>query len=170
MVNPMKFQLRATLLASIAVLALTGCANALNTANESEFACDLATNNCPTPLEVYQATHSTPSSISNGRTPEAWKTGTKEGGRIKKSVSGEELSKDLTQISPSSQLLTALEPSAAPLRQSSQVMRIWVAPWVDSNDNLNWATHIYTEVTPKRWSYGEQEVRHQGMPAAFIPK
>jgi conjugal transfer pilus assembly protein TraV len=57
-----------------------------------------------------------------------------------------------------------------PLRQASQVMRIWVAPWVDSNDNLNWATYVYTEVTPKRWSFGEQEVRHQGMPAAFIPR
>ncbi len=170
MVKTMKFHTRTTLLVSFALLALTGCASALNTASESKFACDPATNDCPTPLEVYQATHSTPKSISNGRTPEEWKTGAKDGGQIKQNLSVDELAKDLTHIAPSAHLLTAAEPPAAPLRQASQVMRIWVAPWVDSNDNLNWATHIYTEVTPKRWSYGEQEVRHQGMPAAFIPR
>lgn len=155
--------------ASVCSLALTGCASALNTAGDSKFACD-NDSTCPTPLEVYQATHNTPKSISNGRTPEEWKTGAKEGGQIKMTDPGRELERDLTEIAPSSHLLTAAEPPALPMRQASQIMRIWVAPWVDSTDNLNWATYVYTEVTPKRWSYGEQEVRHQGMPAAFIPR
>ena len=160
----------AALVSLFAVVALTGCASALNTASESKFACDASTNNCPTPLEVYQATHNTPKAIRNGRTPDEWKTGAKDSGQIKQQDPTEELARDLTEIAPSSQLLTAAEPPARPIRQASQVMRIWVAPWVNSSDNLNWATHIYTEVTPKRWSYGEQEVRHQGMPAGFIPR
>lgn len=154
----------------VATVALTGCASALNTASESKFACGNNNNDCPTPLEVYHATHNSPKSIRNGRTPEEWKTGAKEGGKIRSVDPAEELARDLTELSPSSHLLTAAEPPALPVRQASQIMRIWVAPWVDSTDNLNWATYVYTEVTPKRWSYGEQEVRHQGMPAPFIPR
>lgn len=165
-----KFSRPTAFLASLSVLVLSGCASALNTASESKFACDASTNNCPTPLEVYQATHNTPKSIRNGRTPDEWKTGSKDDGKITQREPTEDLARDLTEIAPSSHLLTAAEPPALPIRQASQVMRIWVAPWVDNADNLNWATHIYTEVTPKRWSYGEQEVRHQGMPAAFIPR
>lgn len=156
--------------ASACAMVLTGCASALNTASESKFACDNNNSTCPTPLEVYQATHNAPKSIRNGRTPEEWKTGAKEGGEITKTDPVMELERDLTELAPSSHLLTAAEPPALPMRQASQIMRIWVAPWVDSTDNLNWATYVYTEVTPKRWSYGEQEVRHQGMPAAFIPR
>lgn len=157
--------------AAIAVVTtLTGCASALNTASESKFACDNNNTNCPTPLEVYRATHNTPKSIRDGRTPEEWKTGAKDGAPMRSFEPTEELARDLTTLAPSSQLLTAAEPPARPVREASQVMRIWVAPWVDNTDNLNWATYVYTEVTPKRWSYGEQEVRHQGMPAAFIPR
>ena len=156
--------------ASACAMALTGCASTLNTASESKFACDNNNSNCPTPLEVYQATHNSPKSIRNGRTPEEWKTGAKEGGQIGKTDPAIELERDLTVLAPSAHLLTAAEPPALPMRQASQILRIWVAPWVDSTDNLNWATYVYTEVTPKRWSYGEQEVRHQGMPAAFIPR
>ena len=151
------FQIKGTaaVFAATAVLVLSGCASTLNTAGDSEFACDGKTNNCPTPLEVYGATHNSPESVRNGRTPDQWKTGQSDAnGKIKSS----------------SKLLVAAEPPAMPIRQASQVMRIWVAPWVDGNDNLNWASYVYTEVTPKRWSFGEQEVRHQGMPAPFIPR
>lgn len=172
MVNQMKLISRIPLIGAAAavVFSLTGCASALNTASESKFACDNNNTSCPTPLEVYRATHNTPKAIRDGRTPEEWKTGAKDGGQLRSMESSEELARDLTTLAPSSHLLTAAEPPARPVREASQVMRIWVAPWVDSTDNLNWATYVYTEVTPKRWSYGEQEVRHQGMPAAFTPR
>lgn len=164
------FKRPVAIMAVFGVVALSGCASSLNTAGESKFACDASNNNCPTPLEVYQATHNSPAAIRNGRTPDEWKTGSKDSGQIKQLNPAEDLRRDLTSLAPSSQLLTAAEPPALPVRQASQVMRIWVAPWIDSNDNLNWSTYVYTEVTPKRWSYGEQEVRHQGMPASFIPR
>lgn len=167
------FQIKGTaaVFAATAVLVLSGCASTLNTAGDSEFACDGKTNNCPTPLEVYGATHNSPESVRNGRTPDQWKTGQSDAnGKIKSQKPTEDLRRDLTELAPSSKLLVAAEPPAMPIRQASQVMRIWVAPWVDGNDNLNWASYVYTEVTPKRWSFGEQEVRHQGMPAPFIPR
>lgn len=42
-----------------------------------------------------------------------------------------------------------------PIREQSRVMRIWIAPWVDSNGNLTMSTRVYTEIEPKRWSVGE---------------
>ncbi|MBF0779437.1 TraV family lipoprotein, partial [Streptococcus cuniculi] len=62
------------------------------------------------------------------------------------------------------------EPAARPLREAAQVMRIWISPWADAQDNLNWSSYVFTEITPKRWAFGEQEVRHQGMAPAFIPR
>jgi conjugal transfer pilus assembly protein TraV len=161
----------AALMAATAVSLLSGCASTLNTAGDSEFACDGKSRNCPTPLEVYGATHNSPEAVRNGRTPDQWKTGqSSSNGQIKAQKQTEDLRRDLTDLAPSSNLLVAAELPAMPIRQASQVMRIWVAPWVDGNDNLNWASYVYTEVTPKRWSFGEQEVRHQGMPAPFIPR
>ena len=53
---------------------------------------------------------------------------------------------------------------------ASQVMRIWIAPYIDQQDNLNWSGYVYSEVTPRRWAVGEQEVRHQGLPPQFLPR
>ena len=140
----------------LAVAALGGCASSLNTAGTSDFACDRS-KTCPTPLEVYSDTHSTPGSVMDGRTPESWKAG-----------DGKKVNKQLQALG--ADLLNRGEPGARPLREASQVMRIWVAPWVDGQDNLNWSGYVYTEVTPKRWSYGEQEVRHQSASPAFLPR
>lgn len=114
-------------------VALTGCASALNTASESKFACGNDNNDCPTPLEVYHATHNTPKSIRNGRTPEEWKTGAKDGGKIRSTEPNEELARDLTELAPSSHLLTAAEPPALPVRQASQVMRIGAVLYFNTN-------------------------------------
>ena len=156
-------------LTALACVVLSGCSSTLNTAGKSDFACD--TNGaCPTPLEVYQDTHATPRQVGNGRTPDSWKAGADKSGKLNSSKDAEELRLDLAMLAPSSQMLVAAEPPARPLREASQVMRIWIAPWIDTNDNLNWSGYVYTEVTPKRWSYGEQEVRHQGVPPSFIPR
>lgn len=40
-----------------------------------------------------------------------------------------------------------------PIRTPAVVMRIWVAPWIDSNDDLNAPGYVYTEIEPRRWIY-----------------
>ena len=149
----------------LAVAALGVCASSLNTAGTSDFACDRS-KTCPTPLEVYSDTHSTPGSVMDGRTPESWKAG--DGKKVNKQLQA--LRADLLNLGSEGEFNVAGEPGARPLREASQVMRIWVAPWVDGQDNLNWSGYVYTEVTPKRWSYGEQEVRHQSASPAFLPR
>ena len=159
-------------LAAASCFAVVGCANTFNTGETSDFACD-RNRNCPTPLEVYQDTHSAPDTVRTGRTPENWKNGGAKDGspdaKDAKRRAGYDLRPDLLNLSSESNLLIPGEPGARPLRESAQVMRIWVAPWVDAQDNLNWSGYVFTEITPKRWRYGEQEVRHQGAAPAFIP-
>lgn len=153
-----------------ASIALVGCSS-LNTAKNSDFACD--NSDCPTPLEVYSQTNHAPASVKNGRTPESWKqTGAKnaESKRDKKADAREELRMDLAVAEPSAQMLMGGAPAPQPLREASQVMRIWIAPYIDQQDNLNWSGYVYSEVTPRRWAVGEQEVRHQGLPPQFLPR
>lgn len=144
--------------AAMAALALLSGCSTLNTANTSEFSCQ--DKNCPTPFEVYNETNNAPAAIKNGRTPASWG---KNGGKAQ-----EEVRLDLTRLHPSATLAVADDPRAQPLREPSQVMRIWIAPWIDQGDNLNWSGYVYTEVTPKRWAFGEQEIRHQGMAPQFL--
>lgn len=152
-----------------AVVLLTGCASSFNTASTSEFSCS-DKSGCPTPFEVYNQTNNAPPSVRSGRTPEQWGVSgskDKEGKGRAQGVHNEEVRMDLTHIAPSSSIQVQSDPVAQPIRQPSQVMRIWIAPWIDQSDNLNWSGYIYTEVTPKRWAFGEKEIRYQGMVPQF---
>lgn len=41
-----------------------------------------------------------------------------------------------------------------PIRTPAQVMRIWVAPWEDTNGDLIVTGFVYTEIEPRRWVIG----------------
>lgn len=45
----------------------------------------------------------------------------------------------------------ALPDQPIPIRTPSQVMRIWVAPYVDVNGDLQAPGFVYTEIEPRRW-------------------
>ncbi|WPL15731.1 conjugal transfer protein TraV [Thiorhodovibrio winogradskyi] len=45
----------------------------------------------------------------------------------------------------------AAESTPTPTRGPAQVLRIWIAPWEDSAGNLHGASHVFTEVVPRRW-------------------
>jgi conjugal transfer pilus assembly protein TraV len=149
---------------------LGGC-SALNTGKHSDFAC--ADDDCPTPIEVYTGTHGTGGSIEMGRTPSEWRTG--GGGktdaenkkdRDRKLLEGYAL--DLVSVTPQNMEQAVRDNRyVKPIRESSQVMRVWVAPWIDSEDNLHWSTYFFTEVTAKKWNFGEYEVRGYGAPVGL---
>lgn len=46
-----------------------------------------------------------------------------------------------------------------PLRLPPRVIRIWVAPWEDSDGDLHQPSYIYSEISPRRgrWLFGEKE-------------
>ncbi len=45
----------------------------------------------------------------------------------------------------------ALPDRPVPIRTPSQVMRIWVAPYVDTKGDLQSPGFVYTEIEPRRW-------------------
>jgi conjugal transfer pilus assembly protein TraV len=42
-----------------------------------------------------------------------------------------------------------------PIRTPAQVMRIWIAPWEDSDGDLMVSGYVYTELEPRRWMIGK---------------
>ncbi|MFA5920771.1 MAG: TraV family lipoprotein [Methylococcaceae bacterium] len=42
-----------------------------------------------------------------------------------------------------------------PIRIPAQVMRIWIAPWEDSEGDLMVSNYVYTELEPRRWMIGK---------------
>lgn len=46
-----------------------------------------------------------------------------------------------------------------PIRTPAQVMRIWVAPWEDTNGDLITTGYVYTEIEPRRWVIGKTEAK-----------
>jgi conjugal transfer pilus assembly protein TraV len=43
-----------------------------------------------------------------------------------------------------------------PILRPPKIVRIWIAPWVDGNEDLNMDTYIYTEISGKKWILGEK--------------
>lgn len=161
-----------TALFSIGFLQLSGC-SMLNTGEDS-FACKGS--DCKTPLEIYKDTNATPDSVSVGRTPPEWKVdpdGEKMNADDKEKENQNKAflrkSLELTKMYPAKSFDVNKE-VVKPIREPSRVMRVWIAPWVDSTDNLNWSSYTFTEVTTKRWNYGEQEVRQTGLMIQSIPE
>lgn len=48
-----------------------------------------------------------------------------------------------------------------PIRTPAQVMRIWVAPWEDTNGDLIVSGYVYTEIEPRRWVIGDGAPRSE---------
>jgi len=42
-----------------------------------------------------------------------------------------------------------------PIRTPAQIMRIWIAPWEDSDGDLMVSGYVYTELEPRRWMIGK---------------
>jgi conjugal transfer pilus assembly protein TraV len=117
---------------SLLLLALVstsfGCAN---TGSKGKYSCPGLPEGsvCKNPIEVYKAT---------------------DGPGIKKSGDKTSEVPALTgrMTDPISQPLPVMEPA--------KVMRIWIAPYIDDKGDLNWPSLLFTEVTPRRWSFGEE--------------
>lgn len=54
----------------------------------------------------------------------------------------------------------ALPTDPVPIRTPAQIMRIWVAPYVDTNGDLVAPGIVYTEIEPRRWIYPDNENGH----------
>lgn len=115
---------------------LTGCAGSFNTASTSEFACPgMPGVMCKTPGQVYKMTQ--------GDTLDASVLDSK-------SVSVKRIS-SVASISDSN--------TPMPIREPAKVMRVWIAPWTDKNDDLHWPSFVYTEIQQRKWSFGSLDFK-----------
>jgi|JI10StandDraft_1071094.scaffolds.fasta_scaffold169168_2 conjugal transfer pilus assembly protein TraV len=152
---------------------LTGCANVLNTANHDEFACPgmPAGVMCKSPLQVYRATHD----ASHGATPDrdletaalAKRSGaqtsqeTFDDGSGLVSLQPEKAARDKPSALPLPLHLPIAQSASPnlplPVLEPAKVMRIWIAPWEDSKKDLHWPSYLFTEIQPRKWSFGKAE-------------
>lgn len=129
-----------------AVLLASGCTT-------SKFSCPGMPDGvmCKRPSEVYGMTHE-----ADRISPDAGST-TSASANCGKKCS--ERKKAARQAGEASALLTGrlLEPLSGPMpiREAPQVMRIWVAPYNDENDDLHWPSYVFSEITKRRWTIGE---------------
>jgi len=45
-----------------------------------------------------------------------------------------------------------------PVLKPAEVVRIWIAPWVDKKGDLHMPGYVFSEITPRRWEFGEVQV------------
>jgi conjugal transfer pilus assembly protein TraV len=50
-----------------------------------------------------------------------------------------------------------------PIRTPSKVMRVWIAPWEDSDGDLNVSGYVYTEIEPRRWMVDKAPTQPQAL-------
>ena len=135
----------------VSVVLLTGCASVVNTAENAEYACPGMPLGvlCKTPAAVYRSTHADPA-------PTAFDTpiGTLDPSTTQ---SAHSLSGLPTNFAPITSRTTVSGPR--PVREPAKVARIWIAPWVDKNDNLHLGQTQFTEIKPRTWTIGKAETQ-----------
>lgn len=115
---------------------LAGCASSMNTAGTSEFSCPGVPGvMCKTPGQVYKMTHGDTLDVS---ALDAKASSTK-------------------RINPVASIADAGTPM--PIREPAKVMRVWIAPWTDKNDDLHWPSFVYTEIQQRKWSFGNLDFK-----------
>jgi conjugal transfer pilus assembly protein TraV len=152
------------LIATLLPLLATGCASTFNTADNDTFSCPGMPQGiiCKTPFAVYKSTNQMPAATDSdmpiGQTVKGVRSGDDRG-----NVASPE------QVSANSASLPGLTPASAiatnsrPIRTPAEVMRIWIAPWTDSKDDLHYPSYLFTEVQARRWSFGKTEFGGQGL-------
>ena len=136
---------------------LGGCASFFNTADSSDFSCPGMPKGvmCTTPATVYEMTNGDGVKAIRGA-PDAPQTQQQPAA----SAPATALAKGSVDALVQGALLKPkyAEPQTPqPLREPARVMRIWVKPWIDVNDDLHWPSYVYTEVVPRKWTVGKKE-------------
>lgn len=123
---------------------------------------------CKTPFAVYKSTHGEPemkqSDLPIGVTMEDYKSGNIQVGRNANPNEGMPNPAYGMGYQVPRGLSGQDQPNYAhPVREPAQVMRIWIAPWIDKRDDLHFPSTIYTEIQPRSWAYGVEAFNGRGV-------
>ncbi|EHA1082426.1 type IV conjugative transfer system lipoprotein TraV [Photobacterium damselae] len=69
-----------------------------------------------------------------------------------------------SNISDGIRMMYSYTNQGTPIRTPTKVMRIWISPWIDSNDALHLSGLVFVDVEPKKWNIGEKiyDLQHYG--------
>lgn len=134
-----KIMVRTLRLAGLTALVLSGCSSL--GVGDSEFLCNKshAGMPCDSVEEVYRRT--------NGNN---WRAS---------SQSKAKGDADIAPPRPASVVPVNTTAWPTPVLEPAQVLRVWIAPWVDDKQALHWPSYVFTEVTPRKWSFGNADFR-----------
>lgn len=172
------FALGVTLLAS-------GCGTVLNTADSDEYGCTPgeAKVTCRTPTAIYRSTNGSPPVVETDA-PVAWSKLIRDtGGELveeaadadakvrgaaraenpQASARGASSDRGVPGLNAHTLGLVGATVGGRPVREPAQVMRIWIAPWIDKNDDLHYPSYLFTEIQPRRWTFGKQAFAGRGV-------
>ena len=134
---------RVLIMAAAAAVILSGCGS-LNW--KSEYSCPGMPDGvvCKSPTEVYKLTENADrlTRDENGAPSNKAQLAAASDGAIKH-IPG--------QVSTGRNMPR----DALPVLEPAKVMRVWIAPWIDNKQDLHMPGYVFTEVTPRRWSFGE---------------
>lgn len=132
----------------VALSLLSGCGSVLNPTDNDKYACPGMPHGviCKTPAAVYKSTNG---DVASTEFDQPIGVGSSQGSSN---------NKDVIFGSSGSGSSVGVKPGPRPVREPARVARIWIAPWVDKNDSLHLAQVLYTEIKPRTWTVGKQEV------------
>ncbi len=149
---------------ALSVVALTGCASALNTAGRDSSSCPgIGPGACASPGDVYAITSGSIDEFEERIANHTTENKIDVPAVIQKQKDGERLPSVIssTTTNPSAGTmppeLAIHSDGVAPVRMPAQVMRIRVFPWTDKNDNLHSGGYVYTEIEQRKWTFGVHE-------------
>lgn len=137
-------------LAALVLVVLGGCSTFQ--IGESEFSCPGIPNgvHCMSTREAYEATN-------DGKIPAPTKQDPEhESGKAEAAVDKTKSVAQPKDFVIDNYVAPRMPNRPIPVRTPAQVMRIWVAPWEDTNGDLIAPGYVYTEIEPRRWVIGDQ--------------
>ncbi len=113
---------------------------------------------CKTPTQIYDQTNGDIEGVYQYQDNQAK---VEDDGMFKSSRSAKQR-KDTTQnaqvlnaeVSPFAKPAYKAHSNPIPVLEQPKVLRIWIAPWVDQNETLNYPSYKFTEITPRKWNFG----------------
>lgn len=165
------FLLRLVLTGGMA-LAVTGCSSLTNIGSP-DYSCSPADGaKCKSTVEVYEMTHNgnipDPEEVtgkkSKKRAPSGKREKTTNSSSEAESEEGSDKAKKSATIGDSvidTYVAPRLPDRPIPIRTPAHVMRIWIAPWEDTNGDLNTTGYMYTEIEERRWVIGDSNTSAQ---------
>lgn len=137
---------------------MSGCSSVVNTAGSGEYGCPGMPLGvmCKTPAAVYKSTNNdvAPTDFDTpiGTPALSQNAAVSNDGVVAASTAPTYIGQDVKRT------ISRNVPGPRPVREAAKVVRIWIAPWVDKEDNLHLAQLHYSEVSPRTWTVGRPEI------------